>query len=124
MRDKKEYDLYRIKREIDVNGGRYNVFNVLKDKRGEYTGDTEFKSAVSGIFHVSKGYVNTKVGESTKTVTKGQPKLLVMFEDAKRIGVGDLVEVNKSRYVVSDINNIQEYNVVCDLSLEVVLYGR
>lgn len=123
MRDPKRYELYRVEREIQIHGNMFTVLRDVLDQRGEKTGKTEIKNVVKGLYHVSMGYVRETIADGTITKERGEPKVLVTFEDSKKVFGGDIFEINNKRYVVSDINNIQEYNIVCDISLKEVLHG-
>ena len=50
--------------------------------------------------------------------------LMVCMEDSEQIENGMFVIINNNRYNIVDKNNIQEYNMVVDLSLELVQDGR
>ena len=76
------------------------------------------------MFHVSKGYVTQNIQDGTKTHRKGQPMLMVAHENTGEIQTDDFFIINGNRYKVVEKNNIQEYNIVTDISLELVLDGR
>ena len=49
---------------------------------------------------------------------------MVAHENTGEIQTDDFFIINGNRYKVVEKNNIQEYNIVTDISLELVLDGR
>lgn len=111
-------ELYKITREIIMYGNMYKIERTSLDKYGESTGATKKLVDIRGLFHIEKGYVSRNVSDATTTHTKGQPKLLVSYADAViLIPNRDIITINDDTYTITEINNIQEYSIVCDLSL-------
>ena len=50
--------------------------------------------------------------------------LLLKYEDSEPIQNGHILEIGSNRYKVVEKNNIQLYNIVCDISLELVVNGK
>lgn len=118
-------ELHKVAKEISWHGTTYDLFRDKTDKYGEPTKEEPEKVAtICGLFHVSKGYITENIQDGTRTHSKGQPMLLVAYEDSENIQNGDFLEINKNKYKVIEKNNIQEYNIVTDISLELVLNGR
>ena len=46
---------------------------------------------------------------------------MVVFEDAKSVQMNDKVVVSGKEYRVTGVNDINNYGIVCDVSLEEVL---
>lgn len=117
-------ELHKVDREIRTHGSKFNVYRDKKDKYGEDTGEQEFVCVISGLFHISKGYVSKNVTEGTVTHSKGQPMLMCHYSETGNIKTGDYVIINGNKYKVVEKNNIQEYSIVTDISLELMLYDR
>nr|DAP60052.1 MAG TPA: hypothetical protein [Caudoviricetes sp.] len=117
-------ELYKVKREIQIHGDEYTVYKQKTDSYGETTSDIEEIQKVSGLFHITKGYTAQTISDGTKIKAKAQPMLMVCMEDSEQIENGMFVIINNNRYNIIDKNNIQEYNIVVDLSLELVQDGR
>lgn len=117
-------ELYKVKREIQLHGEEYTVYKQKTDKYGETTSDIEEIQKVSGLFHITKGYTTQTISDGTKIRAKSQPMLMVCMEGSEKIENGMFVMINDNRYNIVDKNNIQEYNMVVDLSLELVQNGR
>lgn len=118
-------ELHKVLREIQIHGTEYKFFRKKVDKYGEPTKEEPEQIAnVKGLFHVSKGYTTQNIQDGTKTHSKGQPMLMVAHENVGEIKTEDFFVINKNKYKVVEKNNIQEYNIVTDISLELVLDGR
>lgn len=118
-------ELHKVLREIQMNGTEYTFFRKKVDKYGEPTKEEPEQIAnVKGLFHVSKGYITQNIQDGTKTHSKGQPMLMVAYENTREIQTDDFLIINENTYKVVEKNNIQEYNIVTDISLELVLDGR
>ena len=115
------YELNKIKREIECHGSSYTAYRYKLDKNNEPTEEVEQVTTFGGLFHTEKGYISRNVSDGTTTKSKWQPKLLVSYEDGKSIKDGDLININNKTYKVVDKNNIQEYNIIYDISLEVII---
>lgn len=117
-------ELYKVKREIQIHGDKYTVYKQKTDKYGENTSDIEEIQKVSGLFHITKGYTTQTISDGTKVRAKSQPMLMICIEGSEQIENGMFVMINDNKYNIVDKNNIQEYNMVVDLSLELVQDGR
>lgn len=118
-------ELHKVLREIQIHGTEYTFFRKKVDKYGEPTKEEPEQIAnVKGLFHVSKGYITQNIQDGTKTHGKGQPMLMVAYENTREIQTDDFLIINENTYKVVEKNNIQEYNIVTDISLELVLDGR
>lgn len=113
-----------IEREITRNGSTYIVKRNKVDKYGEPTQEVEEVTTLRGLFHISKGFVTKNTSDGSQTKTKGQPMILALLEECATIQNGDFVVINSNTYKITDINNIEEYNIIADISLEVVLNDR
>ena len=61
------------------------------------------------------------MSDGTETHSKGQPMLLTEHKKALNIKKNDFVFINEKMYKVIDKNNIQEYNILTDISLELMI---
>lgn len=117
-------ELHKVLREIQIHGTEYTFLRKKVDNYGEPTKEEPEQIAnVKGLFHVSKGYITQNIQDGTKTHSKGQPMLMVAHENVGEIKTEDFFVINGNKYKVVEKNNIQEYNIVTDISLELVLDG-
>lgn len=113
-----------VEREITRNGSIYTVKRNKVDKYGEPTHEVEEVTTLRGLFHISKGFITKNTSGGSQTKTKGQPMILALWEECETIQNGDFVIINGNTYKITDKNNIEEYNMIADISLEVVLSDR
>lgn len=111
-------ELCKVSREIQRNGDRADVYEVILDEDGEYK-DKSKTGSISVLFHITKGFVSQSIGDATVSRSKGQPAFLMTFSEAEKIEAGNIALYNGKYYRVVEKNNIQEYNIVVDVSLEV-----
>ena len=118
----KEFEAYKIKREIKRSGIDYE-FKRLGTNEFKESGSVE-KSVgnLRGLYHEENGTVQITTGETTQIRTKKVPKILCLYDDAASLSlcVGDLLHINKRTLKVTGVVNIQEWNIIADISLEVV----
>lgn len=107
-----------------MHGETYHINELVCDEHGKPTGEQKSIVDVRGLFHTSKGYITENISDGTKTHSKGQPLLLLKYEDSESIQNGHILEIGSNRYKVIEKNNIQMYNIVCDISLELVVNGK
>lgn len=119
-------ELHKVKREICLHGKIYEFKRDILDEYKEPTGEKKVITTC-GLFHITKDYVQFITANSdgsNKVRSKGQPMMLVCYEDAKYLKSEDVVKINCKKYKVNHVNNIQEMNIVADISLELVLDGN
>lgn len=113
-----------VEREITKNGSTYTVKRSKVDKYGEPTQEVEEVTTLRGLFHISKGFIIKNTSDGSQTKTKGQPMILALWKECETIRNGDFVVINGNTYKITDKNNIEEYNIIADISLEAVLSDR
>lgn len=113
-----------VEREIVRNGSTYTVKRNKVDKYGEPTQEVEEVTTLRGLFHISKSFITKNTSDGSQIKTKVQPMFLALWEECKTIQNGDFVVINGNTYKITDKNNIEEYNIIADISLEVVLSDR
>lgn len=119
------FELHKVLREIKIHGEQYIIYRDKLDEYGEpVKGEKEQVTEAIGLFHIVKGYITKNVKDGTTTHSKGYPRILVEHTDAENIMNGDYTIINEKKYIVVDKNDIQNYNIVSDISLEVVLDGN
>lgn len=119
-----QIELNKVKREIKTHGRSYEVKRTILNNYGEDTDEQQSITEVQGLFHTEKGYITKSVSDGSKTHSKGQPKLMVAYDDSVLIKNGDMIQINENVYKVIEKNNTQEFNIVCDISMELMLDGN
>ena len=114
-------ELHKITREINQYGENYVFWRDDVDKYGEPTGTTRNIADVKGIFHTERSYVSKNASDATTTHATGTPMILARYDDAKGIKPADWLTINGKTFKVVDVNNIMEYNIVVNISLDEVV---
>ena len=118
-------ELYKVKREIEIHGKQYTFERIIKDEYGEETKVKEQVETVLGLFHTSKGYVTKNTSDGGTIKSKGQPKILMIIDEQSiNLKQDDVVEINGNVYKLVDKNDILNFGIIYDVSLEVVLDGN
>ena len=124
MADWLAIELHKVVREIAAHGSKYTFNRETKDDYGESTGEETEVKTITGIFHSTNSFITKNITDGSVTIKKEQPMILTTFEDGAELQVDDVIVVNGSRFKITGKNNVQEKNILCDISLEVVLDGR
>lgn len=119
------FEAYKIKRELKRSGIDYEFKRKKKNDFGEPTGDQEVFGSLKGIYHEQNSNIQVTTGDTTQVRTKKIPMILCLYEDTARLAlvVGDTVTINAKTFKVTGVVNIQEWNLISDISLEVVDSG-
>lgn len=124
-----KFEAYKIKREIKRSGINFEFKRYKKNKFGEPSDeleiDLEIVGNVKGIYHEQNGSVQISTNDTTQIRTKKIPMILCLYEDAASLNlqIGDVLKFNNKAYKVTGIVNIQEWNIISDISLEVIDIG-
>lgn len=108
----------RIRRQILCHGFEYTFFRQGEDKYHRPTGE-ETVAIIKGIYHEGNGYISVSKADSTLVQSKKTPMLLALMADAKPIKQGDYIMVDSKKYKVTGVLDVQNYDVVADISFEV-----
>lgn len=124
----KKFEAYKIKREIKRSGTDYEFKRQGLNKFNEPEGEPILIGKVKGIYHeisYAGGRTNLASEDSSQTRSKKTPMILCLYEDIAFLGleIGDLVSFNNKTFKVVSVSNIQEWNIVADIFMEVVDYG-
>lgn len=106
-----------LKREINRIGKDLTVFREVLDRYGEATGNYKAVAIIKGVFHIQKGYIKQEKSDGTTVLSKGEPRLLIMYEKAKYIQSNDRIEANNKIYRINGYENINNLDIVADISL-------
>lgn len=121
----KKFEAYKIKRELKRSGIEYEFKRAGKNNFGEPTEDLSVVGKLKGLYHEQNSSIRISTGDTTQVRTKKIPMILCLYEDAASLvlKIGDIVEINGKTLKVTGIVNIQEWNIISDISLEVVDNG-
>lgn len=118
----KKFEAYKVKREIKRSGAEYIFARQGKNEFGEPTSADEAVGSLFGLYHEQNSYIDITTGDTTQRQTKKIPMILCLYDDVVEIGLKpeDNVKINNKTFKVTGITNIQEWNIISDISLEVV----
>lgn len=121
----KEFEAYKIKRELKRSGIDYEFIRMGLNDFGEPDGEPVIVGKLKGIYHEQSSSIHITTGDTTQVRTKKIPMILCLYEDTAvlLLQAGDIVKINNKTFKVTGIANIQEWNIISDISLEVVDNG-
>lgn len=117
-----KFEAYKIKRELKRSGNDYKFKRYGKNDFGEPMGELEIVGELKGLYHEQNSTIQISTGDTTQIRTKKIPMILCLYEDTASLvlRIGDIVEINKKIFKVTGITDIQEWNIISDISLEVI----
>ena len=118
----KQFEAYKIRREIRRSGETYTFMRPSLNEFGEPSGDETEVGSLRGLYHEQNSNVQLTTGDTTQIRTKKLPMILCIYDDAKTLNLqlGDKLYLNDRTLKVVSLVNIQEWNIIGDLSLEEV----
>lgn len=120
-----KFEAYKIKRELKRSGIDYEFKRAGRNEFKESTDELNIVGTLKGLYHEQSSSVQITTGDTTQIRTKKVPMILCLYEDTASLvlQVGDIVVINAKTYKVTGVLNIQEWNLISDVSLEVVDSG-
>lgn len=109
----------KIQRQIKQNGIEAILKKCKEDQYHQIVED-DVEITFNCIFHTTNSFIKSTAEDAAKTVTKPQPMILCLFEDGEQIEVNDKIKINDNEFFVVDKNNLNEFNVAFDISLELI----
>ena len=119
------FEAYKIKRELKRSGIEYEFKRFKKNGFGELTDEFEGIGKLRGLYHEQSGGVQITTTDNAQIRTKKTSMILCLYEDTILLDlqVGDFTKINNRTFKVTGVINVQEWNIVSDISLEVVDSG-
>lgn len=117
-----QFEAYKIKRELKRSGIDYEFKRSGVNDFGEPVGEPIVVGTIRGLYHEQNSNVQVTTGDTTQVRTKKIPMILCLYEDAASLvlHVGDELKINNKTLKVTGVVNVQEWNIIADISLEVV----
>ncbi len=118
----KEFEAYKIKRELKRSGIEYQFERFGKNEFGELNDTPSEVGKLKGLYHEESSNIQIITGDTTQVRTKKIPMILCLYEDAASLflKVGDIISFGIKTFKVTGVVNIQEWSIIADISLEVV----
>lgn len=124
-----KFEAYKLKRELKRSGNQYEIKRYKRNVFNEPEGDAEIIGKLIGLYHEQSFYIQATTGNTqnntTRVRSKKMPMILCLYEDVASLNlkIDDEIKINTKIFKVVAVNNIQEWNIICDISLEVVDNG-
>ena len=120
-----KFEAYKIKRELKRSGIDYELKRAGKNDFGEPTNELNAVGKLKGLYHEQNSTIQITTGDTTQTRTKKVPMILCLYEDTASLvlQIGDIVKINAKTFRVTGVINSQEWNLISDISLEVIDNG-
>lgn len=115
-----KFEAYKLRRELKRVGKEYEFKRAALNDFNEPTENVIYTCALLGLYHEQNSSISIATGDTTRTRTKKVPMILCLYEDAKFLKVDDEVKINSKTFKVTGVVNIQEWNIIADISLEVI----
>lgn len=118
-----KFEAYKIKRELKRSGKSYKILRDKENQFGEPTGESKEVATILGLYHEQSSNIQITTGDTTQVRTKKIPMILCLWDDTTSLLVGDYVVINNKTFKITGVVDIQEWNIIGDISLEVVDNG-
>lgn len=118
----KEFEAYKLKKQIKKCGENFLFFRLGENDFGEPNQTPSEVGSISGLYHEKNEHISVMTGDTTSYRTEKVPSILCLYDDVKSLGLkkDDYIILNGKKNQVTGIVNIQEWNIISDISLEVV----
>lgn len=114
------FQLNKVRRAIRTMGVSLTFETPQLNEFGEPSGGSS-RTEVSGIFHESVFYVSKNTSEASTTSKKTPPMFLCLWEDCEGITPRlSETRINGKLYKVNGVTNLDQSNLIADISLEEV----
>ena len=125
------FEAFKLKRQLARSGKEYEFSRSDKNKFGEPEATGEKIGSLKGVYH-EINYPVKLYPHDTAQVRRSpgrplkQPAILCLWESTVECGLqfGDYTIINGKRFKVVAVTNVQEWNIIADISLEVVDDGN
>jgi len=120
-----QFELYKLKRELLRHGIDVVVRRQIQNVFGEPDGKPKVVGTLCGLYHEQNSNIQITTGDTVQVRTKKIPMLLCVYDDVEALSVkpGDWFCLNGKIFNVTGVVNVQEWNLIADVSLEVVDNG-
>lgn len=112
-----KFELNKIRRLINTAGVNYTFERAKLDEFKEPAGYAPI-AVIKGVFHQTTQHVSIIASDASSVQSKQTPYILTLYEDAKDLQQGDMVQINGMEYTVTGMLNINNWDIAIDISLE------
>lgn len=120
----KSFELYKLRREIKRSGIGCTFYRPEKNDYDEIDQNNLVclsKVQIFGLYHEVNSHVELRTDTMTQWRTTKVPAFLVPWEDVQSLELrtNDIAEINGEKFIITKVGNIQEWNLIADIYLEV-----
>ena len=112
-----KFELNKLVRLIRTHGVPYEFQRDGVDEFKEPV-KAASKISVNGVYHEQSQPLTLTEADAASVRQKQSPYILALFSEANGIKQGDYVIINGLKYTVVGTNNIGNWNLALDISLE------
>lgn len=117
-----KFEAYKLERELKRSGDSIEFFRPGVNDYGEPSEEGKSLGSILCLYHEQNSYVQLTTGETTQTRTEKIPMMLCLYRSYEELELklGDYCLINSKKYVVTGVTDIQNWNIIADISLEIV----
>lgn len=117
------------RRKLEKELARHGINFVFRRKKrnpyGEAVGDEIIVTKILGLFHEQSVVSQMNTSEEMQYRSKKTPMILCLYSrEVEKLKIGDYVLFNGKRFNFVSTENINEWNLIADISLELVDDGN
>lgn len=115
----KQFQVAKFKRLLHTQGRLFEFTKPSMNEFGEPTSEG-VSYGINGVFHTTHSYVSKSVSDGSVTRSKASPMIMCLWGEANQVEIGHEVTLNGTTYKVNGVTNINEDNLLADISIEEV----
>lgn len=112
-----KFELNKMVRLIRTQGVSYDFQRDTLDEFKEPTGAAS-TIRVNGVYHEQSQHLTLTEADAASVRQKQSPYIFALYSEANGIEQGDYVFINGKKYTVNGLNNVGNWNIALDISLE------
>lgn len=113
------FQLNKVRRLVKTQGQAFEFTREQLNDFGEPT-DESVTLTIKGVYHETASYLTKTAMEATTIKQKPSPMILCLWEEANKLKPFDVLAFNGKNYTINGVKNIDEANIIGDVSLEEV----
>ena len=125
-----KFEAAKLRNELRRTGKSFSFVRSSLNSYGEpIAGPAIPVVTITALYHETSGSIEITMGDTTQVRTQKIPMLLCLY-DGLYVGgkcllkPNDWVEFNGKKYSVQGVTNVQEWNIIADISLKVIDDGN
>ena len=117
----KKFEAYKISRELKRSGASFVFYRKGLNRFKEKSEEKKEIVTLRGLYHEIKSYIKVESQEGFRARTEKSPMILCLYDsDSLKLQIDDILILSGIEYKVTGLSNISNWNILVDISLEVV----